>query len=88
MSMLDKLYYDLQTYEPETRHIETRTLLDKEKNLFTKLTNVFKTSNSTNDFIERPKSLYVYGGAGSGKVFIIIFIYVIHTYIYTYKRVF
>src|SRR2546430_1780202 len=83
MNILDKLYYDLQTYEPETRQIETTTLTDKSKNFFSKLSDVFKTSNSSNDFIERPKSLYIYGGAGSGKVFIIIYVYVIHTYLHT-----
>jgi len=81
--MLDKLYYDLQTYEPEVRQIETATLPDKTNKLFSKLVNAFKISNSTKDFIERPKSLYIYGGAGCGKVFIIIFVYVIHTCIYT-----
>ncbi|CAF1107196.1 unnamed protein product [Adineta steineri] len=67
MSMLDKLYYDLQTYEPQTTHIETATLPDKNKTLFSKLTNAFKTSNTKNDFVKRPKSLYIYGGAGCGK---------------------
>ncbi|CAF1323946.1 unnamed protein product [Rotaria sordida] len=68
MIMLDKLYYDLQTYIPESRHIETTTYPDETKtNFLTKLTNVFKLSNSTNDFIERPKSLYIYGSAGCGK---------------------
>jgi predicted ATPase len=82
--MLDKLYYDLQNYEPESREVETITLPNKSKNLFSKLTNVFKTSNQTNDFNERPKSLYIYGGAGCGKVlFITIFVYVIHTYLHT-----
>jgi len=83
MAMLDKLYYDLQTYEPQIREIETATLPDKRNKLLSKLTNVFKISNSTKDFIERPKSLYIYGGAGCGKVFIIIFVYVIHTCVYT-----
>jgi predicted ATPase len=82
MSMLDKLYYDLQTYEPVSREIETATLSDKKKSLFSKLTNAFKTTSSANDLIERPKSLYIYGGAGCGKVFIIIFVYVNYTYIH------
>ncbi|CAF0981420.1 unnamed protein product [Adineta ricciae] len=67
MTMLDKLYYDLQVYEPETRQIETTTLSDKKKNILSKLTNVFKTSTNTSDFVDRPKSLYIYGGAGCGK---------------------
>ncbi|CAF1075634.1 unnamed protein product [Rotaria sp. Silwood1] len=68
MTILDKLYYDLQTYIPEPRYIETTTLPDEiKKNFLTTLTNVFKTSNSTNDFIEQPNSLYIYGGAGCGK---------------------
>jgi predicted ATPase len=83
MIILDKLYYDLQTYEPEAREIETTTLSDKNKNLFSKLTKVFKISNSINDLINRPKSLYIYGGAGCGKVFIIIFVYVIHIYLHS-----
>ncbi|UJR09719.1 hypothetical protein I4U23_013948 [Adineta vaga] len=67
MTMLNKLYYDLQTYEPQTRQIETTTLPDKKTNLLSKLSNVFKISTTTNDFVERPKSLYIYGGAGCGK---------------------
>jgi DNA replication protein DnaC len=88
--MLDKLYYDLQTYEPVARQIETTTLPDKGQTsmkFLSKLTNIFKASSSSNDFVERPKSLYIYGGAGCGKVFILIFVYVsiliIHTYIHT-----
>lgn len=69
MTILDKLYYDLQNYAPESRDIETTTLPDKSKNLFSKLSNVFKTSQTNDKFIERPKSLYIYGGAGCGKVF-------------------
>ncbi|CAF2679269.1 unnamed protein product [Rotaria sp. Silwood2] len=62
MIILDKLYYDLQTYIPEPRHIETTTSVDdRKKNFLTTLTNAFKSSNSTNDFIERPNSLYIYG---------------------------
>ena len=68
MTMLNKLYYDLQAYEPETRQIETATLPDKKKNILSKLTNVFKASTNTSDFVDRPKSLYIYGGAGCGKV--------------------
>ena len=68
MTMLDKLYYDLQTYEPEVRDIETASLPDKNKNLFSKLTNAFKPSTPKKEFVERPKSLYIYGGAGCGKV--------------------
>jgi predicted ATPase len=83
MALLDKLYYDLQNYEPEAQQIETATLPDKRNNFLTKLTNVFKTTTSSKEFIERPKSLYIYGGAGCGKVFIIIFVYVIHTYLHT-----
>ena len=67
--MLDRLYYDLQTYKPEIRHIETTSLPHQKPKLLSKLTNVFKTSNSTKDFVDRPKSLYIYGGAGCGKVF-------------------
>ncbi len=74
MKILDKLYYDLQDYEPQSQDIETHTLPDKNKNLFSKLTNVFKPTISTKDLIERPKSLYIYGGAGCGKVFIIMII--------------
>jgi predicted ATPase len=80
--MLDKLYYDLQNYQPEIQHVETATLTNKSKALFSKLTNVFKTSNPTADVTDRPKSLYVYGGAGCGKVFIINFVYVDYTYIH------
>lgn len=75
MTLLDKLYYDLQTYIPEPRDVETINSPDKSKqSIFSAITNVFKSSN---EIIERPKSLYIYGGAGSGKVFIILFIYFI-----------
>lgn len=90
MTMLDKLYYDLQNYVPQSYDIETTTLPDKSKNLFSKLTNVFKSSQTTNEFVQRPKSLYIYGGAGCGKVLLlllIIFVYVTKTYL-PYNRVF
>lgn len=69
MKFLDKLYYDLQNYQPESRQIETMTHRNKNKTLFSKLTDVFKTTNTVKDLVEQqPKSLYVYGGAGCGKV--------------------
>lgn len=79
ITALDKLYYDLQNYEPEAREIETAAPLDKNKTIFWKLTNVFKPTLSTKEFDDRPKSLYIYGGAGCGKVFILLFVYVLHT---------
>lgn len=75
MSILDKLYYDLQTYEPEVRDIETMTPLDKNKTFLFKLTQTFKGKQPKKEFVERPKSLYIYGGAGCGKVFILISIF-------------
>ncbi|CAM4747635.1 unnamed protein product [Rotaria magnacalcarata] len=64
MSILDKLYYDLQTYIPESRQIETTTTDKTKSNILSTLTNMFK---SLNDSVERQKSLYIYGGAGCGK---------------------
>ena len=67
--MLDKLYFDLQTYEPQVTDIQT-TNDPSRGNLFSKITNVFKMNSASTkkEFIERPKSLYIYGGAGCGKV--------------------
>lgn len=76
ISLLDKLYYDLQTYEPEAREIETMTLPEKNPSLFSKFSQVFKPKQ-TKQFIDRPKSLYIYGGAGCGKVFLVIHIEII-----------
>jgi predicted ATPase len=87
MTILDKLYYDLQTYEPEARDIETASPPDKKKLFFSKLTNIFKPSTSTKEFIERPKSLYIYGGAGCGKVFIYD-LRLSYSYLFQYYRVF
>lgn len=72
ISLLDKLYYDLQTYEPEVREIETMTLPDKKATMFSKLSQVFKPKQTTKQFVDRPKSLYIYGGAGCGKVFLLV----------------
>lgn len=87
MRLLDKLYYDLQTYEPEPIEIETTTMPDKNKSMFSSLKSIFKSPKTTHHLTERPKSLYIYGSAGCGKVFIIIFVYDNHTYIHT-NRVF
>lgn len=70
MTILDKLYYDLQTYEPQMTDIQTTTDDSSNGNFFSKLTSVLKLSSTTNkkEFLDRPKSLYIYGGAGCGKV--------------------
>jgi predicted ATPase len=77
MTMLDKLYYDLQTYEPTTQNIQTTAESDRGKSLgglFSKLTSALKFSSTSADLIARPQSLYIYGGAGCGKVYSLKFV--------------
>ena len=78
MKMLDKLYYDLQTYEPTTQDIQTTSEATSGKafgGLFSKLTSALKLSTTSADLIARPQSLYIYGGAGCGKVDRLKFVY-------------
>lgn len=77
MTMLDKLYYDLQTYEPTTQNIQTTTPSERGnplRGLFSKLSSALNISSTSADLIARPQSLYIYGGAGCGKVYSLKFV--------------
>lgn len=69
MAMLDKLYYDLQTYQPEISHVQTTAHAAQGSGSFARLFSKIRTVFPSKDVVfNRPKSLYIYGGAGCGKV--------------------